>query len=395
MRILFVDDDPMVLEAIQNNLRKQRKEWDMSHVTSGEEALKMMKTASYDIVVSDMRMPGMDGAELLIQVQRLYPTVTRIILTGQADRASLVRAMGVTHRFIGKPCHPDELRTTLERISFVRKRLSHPRLRAMVGTLNALPPVPSIYQQFMEEIQKENTSIERISAIAERDPSIAAKVLQIANSAVFNSGRSTSSIRMAATMVGFEVLRSFVLAASVFTSEGDRQTQDWLTKLQDHCLQVASITQEFVTEAKEREDCYTAGLLHDIGYVVLRIAGQNDSRDGHGKEPPELRQEARWSVSHAEVGGYVLGTWGIPMEIVEAVTFHESLNADPPPDRTTLAVHVAERVAEAYEKGLSPGQAHFDWEKLKTLGIDEVVRGWLQLLEKDSNQSSDNPCRAA
>ncbi|MDJ0855264.1 MAG: response regulator, partial [Desulfobacterales bacterium] len=85
-RLLFVDDEPMVLKGLQRSLRSMRQEWEMTFAAGGREALDAMQAQPFDVVISDMRMPEMDGAQLLEVVKRDYPQVVRIILSGQLDR---------------------------------------------------------------------------------------------------------------------------------------------------------------------------------------------------------------------------------------------------------------------------------------------------------------------
>ena len=111
--ILFIDDEPLVLQGLALLLRRERHAWKMVFVQSGEEAVAALEREHFDAVVSDMRMPGMDGAELLQMVTERYPSVIRLLLTGQADASMLLRAREVTHHFLSKPCSASELRETL------------------------------------------------------------------------------------------------------------------------------------------------------------------------------------------------------------------------------------------------------------------------------------------
>ena len=88
-RILFVDDEEMVLQGLQRMLRSLRREWDMTFVESGAKALELMAEQPFDVVVSDMLMPGMTGAELLNEVMKRYPRTVRLILSGHADISRL------------------------------------------------------------------------------------------------------------------------------------------------------------------------------------------------------------------------------------------------------------------------------------------------------------------
>ncbi|HLH55626.1 MAG TPA: HD domain-containing phosphohydrolase [Verrucomicrobiae bacterium] len=113
-KILFVDDEPNVLEAYQRNLRKR---YAMDTATGGELALKMMSDRGpYAVIVADMQMPGMNGVEFLVQAQRLAPDSVRLMLTGNADQKTAVEAVnnGHVYQFLNKPCPPEMLAMALE-----------------------------------------------------------------------------------------------------------------------------------------------------------------------------------------------------------------------------------------------------------------------------------------
>merc|ERR1711879_767591 len=101
--ILFVDDEPNVLAAIKRMLRNQKKEWDIHFAYSGDEALELFKKNNFDVVISDIKMPGMDGAELLTRIKEKYSGVIRIALSGQVDLTEVVRSIRAVHQYISKP----------------------------------------------------------------------------------------------------------------------------------------------------------------------------------------------------------------------------------------------------------------------------------------------------
>ena len=111
--ILFVDDEPDVLQAMKRMLRPLRSEWDMTFFSTGQDALLHMEGHPTDVIVSDMRMPGMDGMQLLTRVTESHPHVIRIVLSGQADRETVMRAVEPTHQYLSKPCQADKLKTTV------------------------------------------------------------------------------------------------------------------------------------------------------------------------------------------------------------------------------------------------------------------------------------------
>src|SRR5262250_288397 len=108
-RILFVDDDPQLLSGLGKALRKHRHRWTMVFADSGDAALAEIHRATFDVVVSDMRMPVMDGAELLAQIRDRDPSTIRMILSGFSERNAIVRAQPVAHQFFNKPCMISDL----------------------------------------------------------------------------------------------------------------------------------------------------------------------------------------------------------------------------------------------------------------------------------------------
>lgn len=115
LRVLFVDDEPSLLSALRRMLFSQRDRWSMQFAGSGPEALQMMQAQPVDVIVTDMRMPGMDGLALLREVQRLYPATERLVLSGYAEAEAMDGALGLAREFLSKPCEPDELIAAVDR----------------------------------------------------------------------------------------------------------------------------------------------------------------------------------------------------------------------------------------------------------------------------------------
>ena len=188
-RVLFVDDEHRILDGLQDLLRNIRPRMEMVFALGGESALNEMSKAPFDVIVSDMRMPGMDGAMLLRKVKEQYPEVARIILSGYADRNAIFMALGVSHQFLSKPCDSDRLCEVIERACKLRALLTDETLRKAVGGIEKLPSVPVMYQQLMIAMAGPEGSMQTITRIIEQDPAMCAKVLQLVNSACFGATR--------------------------------------------------------------------------------------------------------------------------------------------------------------------------------------------------------------
>ena len=191
-RILFVDDDIEVLNALRDRLRRRRRDWDMVFALDGARALQACAEQPFDVVIADMRMPEMNGVELLQEVMRRYPATARIMLTGQITEKLKLAAMRVTHRFLDKPCSPKQLDKTVERCCTLTQLLDDATLRKVVGGMDHIPSVPKNYWALNEALDNPEVELAKIASIIEQDLAMNARVLQIVNSAYFGLTRQSS-----------------------------------------------------------------------------------------------------------------------------------------------------------------------------------------------------------
>ena len=140
--IIFVDDDENILRGLRRMLKSMSAEWGMAYASSGQEALALMSRQPFDVIVSDMRMPQMDGVELLLKVKTLFPETVRIILSGYSEKESILRTVGPAHQYLAKPCSSDELIQTINRTINLRRFIELRKVRAIVAGLSSLPTPP-------------------------------------------------------------------------------------------------------------------------------------------------------------------------------------------------------------------------------------------------------------
>lgn len=183
--ILFVDDESNVLDGLRRMLRPMRRDWSMNFVDSGEAALEHISHEGCDVIVSDMRMPGMDGVELLGTVGQECPKAVRIALSGHAEMEMLLESVCAAHQYLAKPCDDETLKATIERACALRDLLSDERLTGLVTQLDSLPSLPTLYTEVTEELARSDSSLARAGEIIGKDVAMSAKVLQLVNSAFF------------------------------------------------------------------------------------------------------------------------------------------------------------------------------------------------------------------
>jgi len=398
-RILFVDDEPNILSGLKRQLRPQRHEWEMAFAESGDEALSMIEADPFDVVVSDMRMPGMDGAELLRRVKERYPETVRIILSGHSELELVMKSVGPTHQYLTKPCDPDLLRATLKRAFTLRDLLADERLQALAAGMTTLPSLPTLYQKIVEVLQEPDASLAAVGEVIGQEPAMAAKVLQLVNSAFFGLRREVSDAREAVSFLGLETITALVLSVHVFAELKEATGDSFpIEALWSHSLAVGSMAKQIaLAETGEKrigEEALMAGLLHDVGKLILRVNAAEQYREvdlsvSRG-DCDLLTAETRvFGTTHAEVGAYLLGLWGLPDGIVEAVAFHHRPEACPSDGFTSLAaVHVVNCLEKATPHDHPARHAsEVNEAYLEQAGLADRLEAWQELIETASTNA--------
>lgn len=326
-RILFVDDESPMLEGLRTRLHRMHAKWEMVFVDSGERAIKELENGQYQVIVTDMRMPGMDGAQLLQTVSARWPEVVRIVLSGYAELQQTIRLVPIAHQYLSKPCESLRLENTIERAVQLHEMLRDPQLRASVGRIKKLPAMPRTYAKLQEALASDSCTVQEIAKIVAADTAIAARVLHIVNSAFFRLARRITNVEQAVTYLGFAAVRNLVMSAEVFAEWQARDACVNLELLQSHVLRVANATQALTAKTPLADDALLAALVHDIGYWVLAQECPDELREAVSiarKEGIELHDAEKRVIgsSHAEIGAYLLGLWGLPYSVLEAVAHH-------------------------------------------------------------------------
>jgi HD-like signal output (HDOD) protein len=330
-RILFVDDDELILRSVERVLRRPAQEagWELCFVTDGEAALQEMARSPVEVLLADANMAKMSGATLLRKVQERDPAVVRILLSGHTGLDVLRMALPYAHQFLPKPCDGQLLRSTLESACGLRNLLARPEMRQLVGSSNELPSAPRTFIELSNALSNPSASARAVSEIIERDIAISARVLQLVSSAFYGLPRAVTSIGGAVAYLGVEVIKAIVLSVEV--SRMFPLTQiipDFsVDALQQHGTRVSQLAKRILGHEPGGDVLVVAGLLQDSGQLVL--ASRAASRFGVAlstaaarKQPLAEVEQDMFGASHAEIGAYLLGLWGLPQRVVSAVAHH-------------------------------------------------------------------------
>jgi putative nucleotidyltransferase with HDIG domain len=391
-RILFVDDEPGILDGLRRMLRSHRALWDMSFVCSGAEALAAMEAEPFDVLVTDMRMPGMSGAQLLEQVQQRHPGTVRIVLSGQADMESAMRSVSVSHQFLAKPCGAETLENVVDRACGLAQLLQDPKLQAILGGMSELPVLPRVYRALTSALAEPEVDVRRIGRIVEQDAGIASKVLQLVNSSFFGIRKEITDLQQATAYLGVNTIRDLVLTFEVFrqfeTAGGVPGFS--IEREQSHSLLTARIARRLASDKKSAEQAFLAGMLHDVGKLVMATRLDESLRKvlaaGAGlRRPFHAVEEQLLGVSHAELGAYLLGLWGMPYPVIEAVAHHHH------PARVQeqtgfgvlAATHVADCLAREQE-GCGAETIELDEHYLSALGAAARLPEWRTIAAEEA-----------
>ncbi|MCK4303332.1 MAG: HDOD domain-containing protein [Candidatus Eisenbacteria sp.] len=377
-RIVFVDDEPRVLQGLKRMLRSMRKKWTMHFCPGASEALEILEREPVDIVVSDMRMPGMDGAEFLTEVMTRFPTVARLALSGQADEETIMRSVRPVHQYLSKPCDAQVLKATIQRLCSLHGLLQSDHLKGLVAQMKSIPSLPSLYTQIINELESENPSIKTVGAIIARDVGMTAKILQMVNSAFFGLRRRVSDPTHAVNLLGVDTVKNLVLSVHVFSSSKAAKLPFSLGALWNHSMTVGMLAKRLARAETAQptviEDALGAGMLHDLGKLILaanlpeKYEQVSTLAEQEGIELLKAEQEVV-GTTHAELGAYLLGLWGLPDSVVEALAFHHAPQGDSSTGfRPLTAVHAA----NALDHELRPSSSALPTSKIDAAYIEQL-----------------------
>jgi HD-like signal output (HDOD) protein/ActR/RegA family two-component response regulator len=398
-RILFVSEDQALCQEFQAHCPGPESAWTVQHVRTEEEALALCQQQTIAAVVADVNLNGKSGNDLLDAFMRRQPKALRIVISDMTDVASTIKCIGHAHHHVLKPCSAQTLLHVLDEAFAQEAWLPSEHLQGFIAQMRQVPSPIKAYQQIVQEMKSPSCSLEKIGNLVAQDPAVAAKVLQLANSTVFGRELNVVNPTEAIGYIGLETTKAVVLLAHTFSSFDNLKLARFsIEDLWRHSVDVGRLARRVVVLEKTGEDvaeqAFAAGLLHDIGKLlfaanhpglfgkVLRLAREQQCNLW------EAESQVLPGVGHAELGATVLGIWGLPKSITEAVALHHC------PWRQrhhtfspVTAVHVANILDHENHPDstvIMPSQINTSY--LKDMGLAGRVEDWRQGCQEPARQ---------
>ena len=391
--ILFIALSPEDTGSIREGLRNMSDKWRLEFVSNVRQGLTALEKTPFDAAVVDLQAPGIDAPGLFKTMMDASPTTLRLGLITPPERQAIQQVKAAVHQLLTKPCDPNVLKAVMARTFASQEFLTDESLKRLASGIRSLPVLPDIYAELMQELTSEDPSLERAGEIVAKDMGLSAKILTLVNSAFFGLGRPITHPSEAAMFLGTETLRALVLSLQVFSQFSQVRLKEFsVENLWKHSWTTGVLAKRLCEfEEADRtttDEAFIAGLLHDMGKLVLaaNLPSQLEEniRQGRQKKLTLWEQEYQvFNASHAELGGYLLSTWGLSTGVVEAVAFHHRPTLAKRQNFSALtAVHVANTIAKKgpSECGLNPQPVSMEY--LSTLDLAGRVDGWKQFFNE-------------
>ena len=387
--VLIVDEDPALTRAFKRALREEP--YALVLASDGNEALSFVDSVPLDLVITDIRMTGINGYEFLSEVKRRQPGMVRVVFSGYADRQSMVKvvAEGIAGAYLIKPCPMEVLKSHIRRFLDLGSRLN--RYRETWGDRNPeirdIPLQAGTYNRLMAMIRK-NGSMEELARFLGRDPALAGGILATANSAFY--GNRIGSIKEALLIMGLNTVRNIVITVELFTLfSGTKEEKEELLRLKKHAELSGAVFNGLYAELagkKVPDEISCCGLLHDIGAIVMLAkmpdqyhAARKRMESGGLRDICRLEKE-ECGLDHQELGALVLDLFNMPYPVIECAMHHHDPVSAPESEHFICGlVHVA--AVFAREKIFGPGPSAavddrvFDMISEKRDYVENVIKG--------------------
>jgi response regulator RpfG family c-di-GMP phosphodiesterase len=320
-RILIVDDEVQILNALSRTF--QETDYEIYTAEGSREAMKLLDAHDIHMVISDMRMPELDGYKLLSMIKEKSPNVIRIILSGYADERPMFQALlhNVAKLYVFKPWNNDDFLKNIDRLFADENELNSFELQDKLKEINCNCVMSEHCEKMLSLIEEEN--MDALIDEIDQNPEVSKLLLQVAKQGVY--GAMPDKVKQVALYIGLHNLKSFMrfaCAVSCFQSADTSEEPDLLIKHAYLTNRIFLFLFEVFLHRQPTESAMFAGLMHNIGLIII-----SPQEEVTAKHKPELSDYITMEYDqdqllHQEVGAYYLDQWDLPFPVYETALYH-------------------------------------------------------------------------
>lgn len=390
--ILFVDDEQQVLDGIRRMLYSKANEWQMTFVNSGKTALECLKNQAFDLVIADMRMPEMTGAELLQQIKEHYPNTARYILSGNSNQDMIMSNTAPADHFLAKPCQTEDLINAIYQGLKLEKRFDSQKTKSIVSNLTYLPRTPAIYTEFINVFSNPLGTPSTLADLLSNKTIMAEQILQILNSSFFEFHPPYTRLHQGARYLLHAGIQGITLMSEFFSDFSAQEKANFnLLNIYQHSvltgLMAGKILETMTEDPMLIDRAIIAGMLHDIGITLLirhdpvryqKVLAGKPKNEGTLTHLENLH----FGCQHAEIGSHLIYLWDLAPSIIDAITYHHSPRFSASKTISPLTgVHIANALDLAFSdsKNNFVTQPELDPAYLSSVGLPPFDTRWITL----------------
>lgn len=381
-QIVFVDHDQHLLDSIQRRLRSQRKVWNCAFIADTTDALKYVAEKKPDLIISDLRMPRMDGAHFLHRVKEVSPQSVRMILTGETDQEANIDLLEVANQCLAKPCTVADIENGIIELLEVQELIGEAKVKKKIAGLSSLPSFPRAYLSLKKQLQNPDISVAEVGSTISRDPAITAKIMQFINSPFYNpGGKKVTCPTRAVSLLGLEFVAQVTLISHMFDTADNSQCKTLkLNALWNRSQAVSSLAKLLASSedfSKEQVELISlSGLMHGIGKLTLATTHPDLYRDYLSQvdatpHPTQLEKRL-FGADHPSVGAFLCAVWGLPRHLSRMVAYQRAPQRCP--QKELMQPLTVLHCAVSFLEGREPSEI-----ALETSGLHERWPQWQEL----------------
>lgn len=385
--IVLVNSDSQAVASLATSLREGPANWTVHLVRSGSEALALISAIAVDAVVADSQLEDMALLELFEKIQQSDPAILRFTYSADTRLEVAMESARANNRFLAKSFTPGCLARQIDSSLSLRTALANEHLSAYMSGIKAIPAMPAIYDEMVQELASPHSSLTRVANIVESDVGLSITVLKIVNSAFYGLNRRVESVAQAVTLLGAHLIKNITLTAKVFARfDGSTLSERRLSELNSEAIRIGALANHFARLAKlsrtTTDHSQIAGMMANVGKLIATV--QSEQNDEAVQVPNEL------------VGACLLRMWQMPDAVIEAVALQNHEAPQRSDSVTPLAIlHSIRFLQQTYLDVLDKQQYDHCTEYLQGFVPADTVSDWLEAFQAIQQLTSSESQRAA